>query len=375
MTPESEGSLATPQTVFTSRVEQDFAVGPEKVESGTAETTVTHTTVESETPPRNSQPAEEDDEDDGGDQYVVLKFLLSTEAAGSIIGKNGVTVGELQSQSGAKIQLSKAREFFPGTSERMMLLCGSMSSVLVALHLVLTKLMADEVPMLTSQGSSGEVSQIAMVVPNRLCGGIIGRGGSTINSFMDDSGAQLAVSPHHEAMGFSERTIYITGARESQLRAVALIATKMLEDNNYRTDEIPLSYSTEALLLTQQRFAGAAGSALLVQHPGHGAAADAPAKAHFLLPEEAVGVVIGKQGRSIQSIRHHSGAHVKIEDGHGSGQRLLVISGRRSAVAAAEAMLVTRHEAAPAWPPAPAAPHTEGGAESLVRPLGSLDVS
>jgi len=149
MTPESEGSLATPQTVFTSRVEQDFAVGPEKVESGTAETTVTHTTVESETPPRNSQPAEEDDEDDGGDQYVVLKFLLSTEAAGSIIGKNGVTVGELQSQSGAKIQLSKAREFFPGTSERMMLLCGSMSSVLVALHLVLTKLMADEVPMLT----------------------------------------------------------------------------------------------------------------------------------------------------------------------------------------------------------------------------------
>jgi len=227
-----------------------------------------------------------------------------------------------------------------------------------------------------------------MVVPNRLCGGIIGRGGSTINSFMDDSGAQLAVSPHHEAMGFSERTIYITGARESQLRAVALIATKMLEDNNYRTDEIPLSYSTEALLLTQQRFAGAAGSALLVQHPGHGAAADAPAKAHFLLPEEAVGVVIGKQGRSIQSIRHHSGAHVKIEDGHGSGQRLLVISGRRSAVAAAEAMLVTRlqqhgkeaalqrlGEAAPAWPPAPAAPHTEGGAESLVRPLGSLDVS
>lgn len=91
----------------------------------------------------------DEEEEEEGSQYVVLKFLLSTEAAGSIIGKNGVTVGELQAQSGTKIQLSKSREFFPGTSERMMLLCGSMSSVLVALHLVLSKLMADSINMLT----------------------------------------------------------------------------------------------------------------------------------------------------------------------------------------------------------------------------------
>lgn len=55
-----------------------------------------------------SEYEEDDDEEEEGDQYVVLKFLLSTEAAGSVIGKNGATVSELQAQSGTKIQLSKA---------------------------------------------------------------------------------------------------------------------------------------------------------------------------------------------------------------------------------------------------------------------------
>mmetsp|Transcript_1930 Transcript_1930/g.5683 ORF Transcript_1930/g.5683 Transcript_1930/m.5683 type:complete len:444 (+) Transcript_1930:554-1885(+) len=312
---------------------------------------------------------EEEEEEESGDQYVVLKFLISTEAAGSIIGKNGVTVGELQVQSGTKIQLSKSREFFPGTSERMMLLCGSMSNVLVALHLVLTKLIADNVTMLTcTQSNPGEVSQIAMVVSHRLCGGIIGRGGSTINSFMEDSGAQLLVSPHSETTGYGERIIYVTGTREAQLRAVALIATKMADDPHYRTDEVPLSYSAEGYgafgpMAHQHQYQNPLHHHVPHHHAGYVEAAaevvatpsiaepqvsatHVPADSneevmvHFMLPEEAVGVIIGKQGRTVQSIRQRSGARIKIEDSNGSGQRMLVLTGSHQSITAAEGFLV-----------------------------------
>mmetsp|Transcript_45157 Transcript_45157/g.115528 ORF Transcript_45157/g.115528 Transcript_45157/m.115528 type:complete len:470 (-) Transcript_45157:58-1467(-) len=358
---------------------------------------------------------DEEGDDEEGEQYVVLKFLLSTEAAGSVIGKNGATVSELQAQSGTKIQLSKAREFFPGTQERMMLLCGTISQVLVALHLVFTKLLADGVAMLTTSGEGGEGGESedtdvesAMVVPNRLCGGIIGKGGATIHSFMEDSDAQISVSNIHEATGFGERVIHIRGSRESQLRAVALIATKMTEDRHYSTDEIPLSYPP---LGAEGAHTGlmysAAGAhhhvpyhyapAHPVAHPhahahpaahyhphahphhshpaehghpmapaelhhnphayhhphhhdpamhpeggGEGGGEEGEAKTYFMLPDEAVGVIIGKQGRTIQSIRQRSGAHVKIEDSQGTGQRLLAVSGPPAAVSIVESMIVTR---------------------------------
>eukprot|EP00193_Tetraselmis_chui_P011888 CAMPEP_0177790654 /NCGR_PEP_ID=MMETSP0491_2-20121128/23480_1 /TAXON_ID=63592 /ORGANISM="Tetraselmis chuii, Strain PLY429" /LENGTH=306 /DNA_ID=CAMNT_0019312763 /DNA_START=199 /DNA_END=1116 /DNA_ORIENTATION=+ len=227
--------------------------------SGAVATAAAVTTTESgavaddEVEEAGSEEEYDEEDEEGGEQYVVLKFLLSTEAAGSVIGKNGVTVNELQAQSGTKIQLSKAREFFPGTQERMMLLCGTVSQVLVALHLVFTKLLADGVSMLSCSSTAAESEvgaeggddtevESAMVVPNRLCGGIIGKGGATIHSFMEDSDAQISVSNIHEATGFGERVIHIKGGRESQLRAVALLATKMAEDRHYSTDEIPLAY-------------------------------------------------------------------------------------------------------------------------------------
>lgn len=182
-----------------------------------------------------------------------------------------------------------------------------------------------------------------MVVPHRLCGGIIGRGGATIHSFMDDSGAQLSVSPHNDATGFGERIIYITGAREAQLRAVALVATKMCEDRRYRTDEVPLSYPSEGILYATSHAglpfmaAAAAPCHPAGQHLGdtgqgaHDGSSSSSGsewalemRARFLLPEEAIGVVIGKQGRTIQSIRHRSGARIKVsrhtEEGMGQAK-------------------------------------------------------
>lgn len=79
------------------------------------------------------------------DRKVVAKFLVSNAAAGSIIGKAGASISELQSQSGARLQLSRANEFFPGTTDRVVLASGTVNQVLTALHLVLTKIQGEQV--------------------------------------------------------------------------------------------------------------------------------------------------------------------------------------------------------------------------------------
>ena len=55
---------------------------------------------------------------EAGPPRVAVRFLLSGASAGSIIGKGGATITEFETQSGARIQLSKQKECFPGTADR-----------------------------------------------------------------------------------------------------------------------------------------------------------------------------------------------------------------------------------------------------------------
>lgn len=216
----------------------------------------------------------------GGCQNVkiALKFLLSNVAAGIVIGKAGTNITELQEISGARIQLSRNNVFYPGTVERVLLLTGTVKSVLVALYLILGKLTgrgkwtngamgSGGQPMVSpTDGSSGKVwphgaeggaaveddamngnresdaetTQVKIVMPAAVCGAIIGKGGETIRHFAEDSGASISVSPQErigrlDRMGglVNDRIVTVTGAVSQILRAVALVVTVVAEDPNY----------------------------------------------------------------------------------------------------------------------------------------------
>lgn len=70
-----------------------------------------------------------------------LRFLASNAEAGSIIGKGGSTISDFQSRSNARIQLSRNYEYFPGTSDRIIMVSGTIDEVLDAVELILTKLL------------------------------------------------------------------------------------------------------------------------------------------------------------------------------------------------------------------------------------------
>lgn len=71
---------------------------------------------------------------------VSVKLLVSNNVAGSIIGRSGQTISELQARSSARIKLSQAGDCYPGTSDRVCLVQGVPEGVKSAIGLVLRKL-------------------------------------------------------------------------------------------------------------------------------------------------------------------------------------------------------------------------------------------
>ncbi|KAL2943230.1 Protein BTR1 [Bienertia sinuspersici] len=107
-----------------------------------------------------------------------LKFLVSNAAAGSVIGKGGSTITDFQKDSGARIQLSRNQEYFPGTADRIIMVSGKIDDVLKAMDLVLNKLLSE---IQSEDGDDADQrSKVRLVVPNNCCGAIIGKSGATI---------------------------------------------------------------------------------------------------------------------------------------------------------------------------------------------------
>lgn len=77
---------------------------------------------------------------DDKEKPTFIKFLVSNLDAGCIIGRGGSTITEIQALSGARIQLSRNHEFFPGTSDRIIMISGVFDEIMKATDLILEKL-------------------------------------------------------------------------------------------------------------------------------------------------------------------------------------------------------------------------------------------
>jgi len=113
-----------------------------------------------------------------------LKMLVTNNVAGSIIGKSGETILKLQRNCSCRIKLSQARDFFPGTSDRVCLLQGeNIESIRQAVEQILEKFRDVREGQNVARGlrnnqedSDGEiVIMVRILVPNPACGMIIGR--------------------------------------------------------------------------------------------------------------------------------------------------------------------------------------------------------
>jgi hypothetical protein len=177
-----------------------------------------------------------------------IKLLVSNNVAGSIIGRAGQTISELQTQSSARIKLSQTGDYYPGTQDRVCLVQGQVENVKVALQLLLERLF-----MLQEQqhsqhvewqpkGENGAMAAapapqappaqepppnrfdfvVRMLVPSSSCGMIIGKSGANIKHMEESSGvSSVRLSPKEGSdpnnqtsaipSGTSERVVTLTG--------------------------------------------------------------------------------------------------------------------------------------------------------------------
>ncbi|KAL6328126.1 hypothetical protein AAG906_034269 [Vitis piasezkii] len=311
-----------------------------------------------EVPPKRSSPPRSPTSD-FMEKSTYIRFLVSNAAAGSVIGKGGSTINDFQSQSGARIQLSRNHEFFPGTSDRIIMISGATNEIIKAMELILAKLLSE---MHTEDGDEADPrSKVRLIVPNSSCGGIIGKGGSTIKSFIEDSQASIKISPQdNNYLGLTDRLVTLMGSLEEQMRAIDLILSKLTEDPHYtQFMNAPFSYAGVF-------FSGFHGIPYTYVLPSVPTAAynsmnygpngaggkfqnnkeDRSNSVTIGVADEHIGLVVGRGGRNIMDISQASGARIKISDRgdfmSGTTDRKVTITGSQRAIRAAESMIMQK---------------------------------
>ncbi|CAN6703706.1 unnamed protein product [Malus baccata var. baccata] len=288
---------------------------------------------------RSSPPPPPPKSPDSAEKPTYVRFLVSNAAAGSVIGKGGATITDFQSQSGARIQLSRNHEFFPGTTDRIIMISGTINEIVKAVDLVLAKLLSE----LHSEETE-EVeprTKLRLVVPNSSCGGIIGKGGSTIKSFIEESQAGIKISPQdNNYFGLNDRLVTVTGSLDEQMRAVDLIVSKLSEDSHYaQSMNAPFSYPAAYNAMSYGPPNGTGGKF-------QNAKEDWSNSVTIGVADEHIGLVLGRGGRTIAEISQGSGAKIKISDRgdfmSGTTDRKVTITGSQRAIRAAESMIMQK---------------------------------
>jgi len=172
---------------------------------------------------------------------IAMKILVTNGIAGTIIGRSGSTISELQSLSGSRIRLSSAGDCFPGTNERVCLIDGDIERVKAGIQLILQRFILtvddddddeddedeeDEDDMMVSPANDlSPTFQLRLLIPSTACGLLIGRNGRHIRSIAANSQTKTQLSQQEEisSIATSERVLSVQGGKENILQCVTLL--------------------------------------------------------------------------------------------------------------------------------------------------------
>lgn len=161
-------------------------------------------------------------------------------------------------------------------------------------------------------GAGGEDYQVEMAVPNKMVGLIIGRGGSNIQSMQRDYNITIQIASQNDVPPGSEtRPVTLKGGRQSVEQARGRI-NQIISD---RENEI-----------TGGGSGGGGGGG--IYGPGGGAGGP-QATNHLTIPDDKVGLVIGKGGGTIKGVQLRTSANIQIPpeaDAHDRTKRTIAIS-------------------------------------------------
>ncbi|KAF8891214.1 hypothetical protein BD779DRAFT_1610574 [Infundibulicybe gibba] len=204
-----------------------------------------------------------------GSRAVTIKFMIPNSRMGSVIGKQGSKIKEIQDASGARLNASEG--MLPGSTERVLSVAGVADAIHIATYYIGNILIEAQERMPASSnstyrptsnsrrpphgGSHGGSSYVPgysnpygtpppppphaaqqqlqtqqIYIPNDLVGCIIGKGGSKINEIRHMSASQIKIMEPAPTGGEGERLVVITGQPANIQMAVQLLYHRLEQE-------------------------------------------------------------------------------------------------------------------------------------------------
>lgn len=191
-------------------------------------------------PPRRSRHAPRG----GGDADVLMiKLGVQVPQVGLLIGRGGSVIQTISRESGAKLYFNKQRmtSAEPRCSEMLWRLqccdiSGTLEQVNIALDFVLRKI-ADGDDKTPGRDEDGRMSMV-MMVPAKVIGWLVGKGGVKIKATTQETGATIRVFGGREgatqdADGQPLNAVNIEGHEDAVLAATLRLATQLFEQQQH----------------------------------------------------------------------------------------------------------------------------------------------
>ncbi|CAN8069124.1 unnamed protein product [Agarophyton chilense] len=273
-----------------------------------------------------------------------FQMWVPQERVGAVIGGHGAVIRSLQEKSGAAIQVHNDTV---RNDRKLFTIFGTRAQYETAAQLVNeiverprpsshypshhnssldTRSHYSSLVHSTSNHMSTKVTTSDMCktvyVPTSCVGLVIGRNGETIKSLQDRSGAEIKVTPDRKATpGSDDRSILISGTEEAIATAHQLVSEIVNDARSRRPSP----------------HGGLSGST----YKGHSVFMETLA-----VPNEKVGLIIGKKGITIRELQMKSGAGIQVAKDDSSirsdGSRPITITGSRIQVEDAKAMIASK---------------------------------
>ena len=262
-----------------------------------------------------------------------LRLLIPHILTGSIIGKSGVRIREIQEASGARLNASDA--CLPLSTERSLVVLGVADAVHIATYYIAVTL----VEQLTERFGGPAASAYA----TRSGGpaGVVPGGMQVVPYVPQPAGGQFGHPEHYRRTNTQPPQAPRPGAYPPYSQTSAQPSQPYAQPAPYAGSPRQQSYGGQP----QQAFPQAA-------QPGpHGQPHPQPATSmpgqpitqHIYIPNDMVGAIIGKGGAKINEIRQLSGSVIKInEPQDNSNERLVTITGTQECNQMALYMLYSR---------------------------------
>lgn len=263
-----------------------------------------------------------------GDDRMELHFIILSQDAGGIIGREGRNIRQIRDESGANINISGSAGV-----ERILNIKGSITSIKLAVTMVAQKL--QEIAAGAAKADYAPPCTMRLLVPNSQCGPLIGKGGSRIKEIREASGATITI-PTETLPGSTERSVTIAGSTDALGECIAKICDVF--------EEFPARQNN--VQFYPQMYPQAMGhppqlSVMSGQLSLQGLSRRSEQKVR--LPSNIIGSLIGKGGCHINEIRQFSGATVQVEESKKDSRMSdVIIGGTPEAVSCATFLINAR---------------------------------